>query len=68
MTRRQVLSVSTVVSLVLSLCVSTPADVFTLGDLDGGHYDGLGSADHVYVDSGYLVYVVSENETEKSPS
>ncbi len=28
--------------------------IVTLGDLDGGHYDGLGSVDHVYVDAQYM--------------
>jgi len=39
-----------------------------LGDLDGGYYNGLGSADHVYVDSEFMAAVVERWDNYTGPT
>ncbi len=41
--------------------------VVELGDLDGGHYDGLGLADHVYVDSEHMANTADFFYSYKNP-
>ncbi len=46
-----------VILLVLCLGSVCAGDIYMLGDLDGGHYDGPLSADHVYVDADHMQFV-----------
>jgi len=53
--------------LVLCLAATTSADIYTLGDLDGGIYDGPGSIDDVYVESSWYQEIIDAGVDPSKP-
>lgn len=53
--------------LILCLGATSSADVYTLGDLDGGVYNGSGSIDDVYVESSWYQEIIDAGVDPSKP-